>query len=904
MLGQVEPDELDQAIEQCISEAQKAARIYHRDDRFTSKEISRLWIEILLMIDPTTARMDKFAAWKGSLKQKLFTPALTGLARLCARSGAYSDHAYDFAQEAFDIINEERMDVEQKVETYIDISRAIYALSPHEAEHYLDKAVEVAGRIGQENLDRWAALLELSIAASDPDQPQPELCYRLSRAAEVVYDFVARDKYFDWEGTIEGITKLCPVSSLAILSRWRDRSFCWADREFPRAISHLVDLNKVAPSTALALIGYQYNWPHAELVQSATPSVQNKQRRKALFEHAMRYIQLRGTTSQDWKTIAGVADQNSWKDWNFEGHLGLSESREKLERKRNSGSLSHYEPKPDPPKDWDQIFSELQEASPESIQDAYRKMRSGKPPYYCQIFADEFFRRVTPGQEREALEAIFGVQDFSLYDIRGLYEAIPQNWLSRNYIRSALGRITERVCKAYYYEIAESRYYQVLPYKVIAQCSDVTEMQIYRWVVEATAENPVILGSSRLFSLVGLIAPTLTKQQAAAALDYGLQLLEEDMSNKDGDGNWSLGLRPPKEVGISLAGYVWASLASPDTAERWQAAHVVCLLCAFERQEILSPLLSFAVGQDPSPFHGSGLPFYELSAKLWLLIALRRAVKLVHANSVLHFEEFIRRACAPMERHLMLREIGAKILLELESMQTIELAGEELDRLQAINVSKREVVMSNTYQRNLAVPTPRPSSDEEKYYFGYDISRYWFESLGRIFAFGPAEIESRALKIVRDEFGVFGQGGWSGDPRHHRRLYGDRETQHSHGSYPRVEDLSFYHSYHSMMMVAGELIDTVQRHQHSDYSDELEEWITRHSLTRTDGLWLADRATQTLSKFPDGNPKRPAIHGASRWPRAIYWTQSSLWTKASASGAVGIIQTATERSVSASLVRL
>lgn len=841
LLRQIKPDELDQAIEQCISEAQKTTRIYHQDDRFTSKEISRLWIEILLMIDPTTARMDKFATWKDSLKQKLFTPALTELARLCARSDAYSNYAYGFSQETFDIINEERMDAEQKIETYIDISRAIYALNTDEAEHYFDKAVEVAGRIGEENLDRWAALLELTIAASDPNQPQPQLCYRLSRAAEVVYDFVARDKHFDWEGTMEGITKLCPASSLAILSRWKDRTFCWAEREFPRAIKYLVELGKVSPSAALALIGYQYSWSNTELIKSVTTTVKDKKKQKALLNQAVRYIQIRGGTSQDWKTIASIAAQNGWNDWDVDGYLALSEKNEILKHKRNSGSLNGYESKPSPPKDWDHIFVELQVTSPESIQEAFRRMWAGDPPYYCQPFAEEFFRRVTPGKEKVALETIFSVPDFSLHDISSLYKAIPQNWLYRNHIRSTLVRITERVCKTYYYDITKSRYYQALPYEVIVQYLGVTEKQIYRWVVEAAAENPFILGSGRLFSLVSLIASTLTKQQAAATLDYGLELLEEDMNEKDGDGHWSSSLQPPEEVETSLAGYIWTSLASPNTAERWQAAHVVCLLCTLERQEILNPLLSFAVGHDSGPFHDSGLPFYELSAKLWLLIALRRAVKLGYTKPVLHFKEFIRSACAPMERHLMFRGISATILLELEGIQAIELPVDELNRLQTINVSKHEIAVSNYYQRNLTVVTPDPDIDEEKFYFGYDISRYWFESLGRIFAFESAEIKNRALRVVRDEFEVLDQGGWNSDPRHHRRLYKDRETYHSHGSYPRVEDLSFYHSYHSMMIVAGELIDTVQRHQQSEDSDELEEWIARHSLTRSDGFWLADR---------------------------------------------------------------
>lgn len=840
-LEQLRPDELDQAIEECVSEAQKASHIYHWNDRLISKEISRIWIEILLMVDPTTARMDRFAAWKGSLKQKLFTPALTRLARLCAHSGAYSNYAYDFAQEAFEIIDENRMDAEQKIETCIDISRAIYALSPDEAEHYVDKAVEVAGQIGQENMDRWSALLELTIAASDPKQPQPELCYRLSRAAEVVYDFVARDKHFDWEGTIEGITKLCPASSLAILSRWKDRKFCWATWEFPCAIKHLVDLEKLSPLTALALIGYRYSWPNAERIQSAIASVKDKKKQKALFNHAVRYIQIGGATLQEWESIANVAAQNGWEDWDLEGYIVLSKSNEKREHRRNSGSLGDYESKPGPPKDWNHIFGGLQQTSPESIQEAYRRMRAGEPPYYCKLFAEEFYRRVTPGQEKDALEAIFGVSDFDLYDIRGLYEAIPQNWRFRNHIRSALERITERVCKEFSYKISRSRYYQALPYEVIVQYSGVAETQIYHWVVEAIAEDPLILNSGRLFSLVGLIVPTLTKQQAAAALDCGLKLLEEEMTEKDGDGNWSSSLQPPEAVEASLAGYIWASLASPDTAERWPGAHVVCLLCAFESQKILSPLLSFALGRDPSPFHDSGFPTYELSARLWLLIALHRAAKLGYTKSVLYFEEFIRQVCLPAERHIMLRGIAAKTLLDLDNAKVTTLSKNEKTRLQVINSSKFEVVVSSTYRRNLEVVTPGPTSEEEKFYFGYDISRYWFESLGKIFSFGSPEIENRALRIIRDDFGVFGQGGWNGDPRHHRRLYGDRETYRSHSSYPQVEDLSFYHAYHSMMMVAGELIDTVQRHQDSDYSDELEEWIARHSLTRADDLWLADR---------------------------------------------------------------
>ena len=858
LLNQVEPKELDIEIEQCLSASKSAVHSYNRDQRVKSMEISRLWMEILLLSDPTSQRMEQFLAWKDSLEQRLFIPALTRLVKLCACTKEYKNYSYIFAQEAYDIIDQERMDAEEKIESYIDISRAVYALENREALHYFNKAIEVASQIGQENLDRWSSLLELSFTASEPDVPKPKLSYRLSRAAEVVYDFVARDKHFDWEGTIEGITKLCPASSLAILSRWKDRSFCWKSKEFPRTIRQLVKLEKLSPDSALALIGYQYDWSETELVRSAIASVKDEEMQRQLFDHALRYIEIGGTASNNWEFIVELISQKGWNGYAFEDYLHQSKHSEKLKEKRNSGSIGNYKPKPDPPKDWDAVFHELDPSSAESIQNSYRRFKKGDPPFYTEKFAEQFFQRVPQHSECDALESIFSVPDFSLYSLRDVYEAIPEEWISRNYIRSTLFDITRSVCKTHFYGIAKSQYYQSLPYEVISRCSGVTEQQIYLWVIEASAENPLILGSGRLVSLVGLITPVLTQQQAADTLDYGLKLLEKDMDDDDGDGDWSPALCPPTGVNISLAGYIWASLASPYTSERWEAAHVVCLLCAFDKQEILTSLLSFATGKDPSPFHDATLPFYSWSAKLWLLIALRRALKLGYSKTVLLFIDFVRQACNPTERHLMLRGTGADILLELYQNQEVELSKEEVERLSSINASKQEVVESDTYRRELTVPTPGPESEEDEFYFGYDISRYWFESLGRMFTFGSAEIEHRALKVLRDEWDVFGRGGWSGDPRHQRKLYGDHESGHSHGSYPNAEDLSFYHSYHSMMIVAGDLIDTVQRHQCREDLDELEEWINRHQLTRSDGLWLADRRDPKPTEVPKWKSEKEA----------------------------------------------
>ena len=74
------------------------------------------------------------------------------------------------------------------------------------------------------------------------------------------------------------------------------------------------------------------------------------------------------------------------------------------------------------------------------------------------------------------------------------------------------------------------------------------------------------------------------------------------------------------------------------------------------------------------------------------------------------------------------------------------------------------------------------------------------------------------------------------------RFSEDMETYHSHGSYPRVDGLHFYLSYHAMMVVAGKLLASTPVHRDPDDSqDEFHNWLSRHDLSRRDGRWLADR---------------------------------------------------------------
>ena len=70
----------------------------------------------------------------------------------------------------------------------------------------------------------------------------------------------------------------------------------------------------------------------------------------------------------------------------------------------------------------------------------------------------------------------------------------------------------------------------------------------------------------------------------------------------------------------------------------------------------------------------------------------------------------------------------------------------------------------------------------------------------------------------------------------------DRSTWHSHSSYPKTDDYSFYLSYHAMMTIAAKLLKVMPViHSRDWHDDKWKNWLGRHLLTQDDGCWLSDR---------------------------------------------------------------
>ncbi len=854
-LGNVPEDQLSAAIADACAVSSKADSISYREESSTSDEIALLWLDILVMAGgPQETRLVEFDTWVASLKRSLFTQTFNSIARITARYKPMQAKSFGYAQRSFELTHNEREDARSKVTSYVAIARAILAVSESDSKAYLDQAVEVASNIGDENRDRWSSILYLADRAADPKKPFPEIAYRLSRCAELTYEY-GYDDHFDWGATVKAIAALCPSSCLTILSRWRDRKFGCAEQLLPEALKFLVDERGLDPLAPMALIGFRAQWDNLGLLSSALGACKTQTQKITVTNYLYRYMRLDDYSASIWEKLRAVAISHNVTLNTIDDLIAYCERKERSKQSENhsSGNYDSYRASLRG-EEWylDAVFVQTDLTTPNGITDAYHLFKSTEHQYYHDRFFREACNRVEIGKENKFIQSLAEVPEFALYQFRDFLEQVPENWKQRPGIKTALRGTVIVFCRRYCMKINRSRYYEIFPFELACEVSGLSESDIADIVVETIAGTAEELSSDQLFTLTGILALRIDQAEALGVLRFGLDLFDDFLKENDGDGVWSEDLFPPEDINGAIAGYIWTGLAAPSSSRRWQAAHVVRGLCLLDHFEILRNLIQLAERGTAGPFADHTLHFYNLHALQWLLIALARAA-IESPDSVIPHTDFLVKIALDGSPHVLIRDFATKSLQALKQTGHWIVDDETSKKLLSVNTSSFPVQFTKSFERvnERRMNGPESSRDWE-YYFGIDIGPYWFSRLGDLFALSQAEISKDVAHVIESEWGFGSRQIWRNDQRLNKKIYAYDDTRHSHGDIPRTDDLQFYLAYHGMMTVAGKLLLTDPLHQNPDYpEDDFQDWLGGHNLTRKDGRWLTDRRDPQPLEWPD-----------------------------------------------------
>jgi hypothetical protein len=852
------PEDFNKAVHEALK-ATSAARSKDYSNVFNLDQVAALeWIKALR--DAAISDVTSLAAYRTWFEDKAkgFWPAtMASVCRVAARTKSLENFALEVSVRAYGAIEQNREQAESRVESYQILARAIFPVSIAEARNYFERAVEISNRIGQENLPRWGALICLAEASGKDSPPRPESAYRLARGTELAYEYVDRDKHFDWGRTIDGLLSLCPASTIAALSRWRDRNFGYSDKLLKIATYSLVERGLLPPIAPIALCPIGKEWARAEDLVKAVAQESNKEVRRKALRVGYRYLRVSSPALEELEQFSELARTCDFMAPDIDRLLAKAREPNREGRDSDRQYVPDAQKKRSEP-DWDDLFNGVDLTNSAELRAAYLRLRTFDPPYKTDEFYQESLNRCGLGRAAEFCLAIADWPDFGNYELRQLFNALGKQSTKPVALRKAMAEVALSVCRTSPEWARRKGWGSSFPYSELVKEGIVSDCEIVDAVIEGFLAKVTALKADELFQMLEPLASRLTSDEADDALHFGLSLLESDLHPDDGDGPWNEGMKPLDSCEAALAGYLWAALGSPTTSVRWEAAHAVRATIELGWIPVVNALAKIAVVGSPGAFVDKRFVFYEWHSRLWLAIALARCAA-EHRDMVCIFGEYL--LISAKEEHVLLRHFAACALHEIPELsdQMITLGVPE-----KINASELPLVEHDGYRRTEI--EAEPSSDtsgavKEKYSFGIDIGPYWFAPLGRVFGIPESGITRRAIQTINERLGGF-TSKHKDDARYAGGVFQDQKTWHSHGSMPRVEDHRAYCAYHAMMLVAGSLLKThsVSKASYSTEND-FDEWLQHKLLTCKDGRWTADRRDPQLTK----SPPEPEKYGDKEW---------------------------------------
>ncbi|MGE8496272.1 MAG: AVAST type 3 anti-phage nuclease/ATPase Avs3a [Pseudomonas sp.] len=838
---------LDREIELALGQTKSASSRDYQQHFNLAKVAAVEWVQILRDLDPIQpAQIDALLKWVDN-NDRIYSSTLTRICHISARTAGMDDLSLLLSSKAFNQITASRSDAETQVDDLQELARAIFCVSKSEAAAYFDKAIDIASKIGEEHLSRWTTFLELADAAHCSGGARSRTAYRLARIAELSYEHMARDKYMDWDRLVEGLVGLCPSSSLAILSRWRDREFGFAGELFPVAIYSLIDQERLPKKAAIALCGTGTGWKRVSDIKAAIETESDNNRKKSILRVAYRFLRIQSHETPTWVELKALADSVAMSLPDLERLLQASVAQSAgksvtAARELRSGLREEMQ---EP--DWDAIFSGIDLCDAAAVLAARQSLKKIGGRSYVTEFYDQGCRRAKLSEIDGYLRAIQLDDKFNVYSFMGVIRHLSEPSKRLLSVRRELRKAALLLAASEPSRVGRRGWGYEGPFDGLYGEGIVVEKDVASARINGYLSRLDTLGSTDFFHLVEPLARHLTSDEADEVLNFGFDLLEDILESGDGDGPWSDSLAPSSSCEEALAGYLWAGLARPSTAERWEHAHCVRNCLELDWQSLSSALATRASSAAPQPFVDRGLVFYEWHARQWLCIALARGAMDV-PRAVAPFLAFLD-SCA-REQHVIIRHFASDTLRRLN--EVIPLPSDLLAIANGANRSAlaMDVSARGEYEIVDDEALNDEATDDERYFFGIDIGLHWFAPLGRVFGLNQQSIEQRARTVLRGRMSI-GPRRRIDDQRYKRELFRGRETSHSHGRMPGVEDCVVYQSYHAMMFVAGQLLETKPiRRRADEEEDPFEDWLRGQLLTRSDDRWLADRRDPEILKTP------------------------------------------------------
>jgi hypothetical protein len=760
---------------------------------------------------------------------------------------------HDLEQNTFERIKNINDDgPEEAAERYIDLARAVLNSAPDDSVVYFEEAVNIVSKFGDEIVRRWEAVVSLAKHSCNCNNIPDEIAYRFIRCAEVVGENVSREKYWDRSEAIAVCARMSSGIGISALSRWRDRNIGRFEYQLEALISELVQTGEISSSTGWAFSRFLSNQQLKRFLSICLENEKVIETKQRIFSDAVYLLQTEGTSVEYWEEMRQIASVLNIQNDTLKGILDFYQNNNTLSPETKKAIFIPNTESNDDKFNWEDIFNNLNIMTVEGFEKCLKSFYSAsKKNHYRSIesFWHEAIHKLAEKDIWKFVDILL-LSEIDRFDMKLFFNSLPKEWKSKISFKKKWAELVKQLGRKYAQALVNQYSTDYFIRDLALNSNEIEKLK--EGIFEGLANGFEFSNEELFFGFVSLAIPAINPEEARDLLDFALSRFELHIDDEFGDGKWAEWLSVPQDINNSIAGFIWSALGSPRSAERWNVAHTVRMLAELNCTEIVDELIKWMQHDKFDAFGNCKFPFYNLHARLYLLIAFAR-VSMSNQELLIKYKDiFVQYALD--EPHILIQKFAVEIAINLSTYLENCYDDETLDKLKTFGKSKMPFVEMNYNERvdsywhiNNQIET------DYNFHFAYDFDRYWFEPLSNVFGLPNKQVEDIAAHIILKEWGINTKSGYNNDPRVSiwNRYSNERETWHDHGSYPRTDNLDFYLSYHSMMVTAAKLIEkmpVVSKHDGDD--DKWEDWLEGHSLTCENGKWLSDYRDPVPLKRP------------------------------------------------------
>ncbi|MBB1411496.1 hypothetical protein [Pseudoalteromonas sp. SG44-17] len=728
---------------------------------------------------------------------------------------------------------------EYRSEYFIKLSRAVLSLSKEDASCYFDEALSKASNFGQEGVIRWEAITSIAKRSAQDGENNPELAHRYMRCAEMIGDSVSREKHWDRNDTISTCFQLSPVSAFLISNRWKDRHVGWSDRQIYPLAHNAIDSGQATPSSLWALSSFSWEYGLSEFLEKCLAKEPSKSNQQKMLDYYIRDLRNKGYQGDKWLKINELARQHELKSFS-EHELKQLLAPAKSNRLHSSTKFSKELKSPE--YQWDKLYGEFDLLTDIGFREAFRFYENQGYPREYKKFWQGCFKKITSRKLILFLNIISQSQILDFHDLHYAFKEIPEAWKGKVSVKNAWNVTVKYIASRYPQKFTGIYQKNYLIGGFILD--EKTDTAIIEGVIEGHTNSVDIESAEALFSFAHYSANSLAISEAQELIDFALYRLEVFLDEDYADGTWNEENKLPRNVPHAIASYIFANLGSPHAGERWRAVHAVIRLYQLNcRNEINLLIECYNSGVSPL-YIPAKYEFYDLHAKQYLLVALTRCA--YESPEILADSKSLFATIALNKNQGILFQYYAKqICLSLQKYNSDCFEKSTFESIEEVCTTKYPTI--NEKQYNYHTDSPLHKADKlaelPEVWFAYDFDSYWFEPLGRVFGISSVQVQDLAKNILINYWNIRPESSHLDDSRAvlWRRRRNSQGAFHSHSSYPDVDNYSFYISYHLLLEVASQLLETMPViYDEDDKNNCWDEWLNQHLILNKDSLLLSE----------------------------------------------------------------